>query len=282
MSQLRWGVIGVGRAGAARVRAIQDDPRADLVGGFGGAPSSVGIQSFDTADALLDAVDAVVVSTPDLCHPDDVRRAISADCHVVCEFPLAPTRQVASALFERAQRAQRVLHVGHIELLSGAAGWLRSRCAGRRILGGELSFSGGSRSGIASVAHANIARLHRLVDAVGLPSRVVQCSTAAGSLHATCLVSGAEIVLRFDLKDGARRRTEMRLELEDGLVEQIDRAVFDAGEAVELPAAPGLFASDQRVATQRILDGQPPYVSQRRLLDVLGLADQLVAAGETS
>ena len=40
---LRWGIIGVGRAGAARARALAADPRAEAVLGVRGDPVAAGL-----------------------------------------------------------------------------------------------------------------------------------------------------------------------------------------------------------------------------------------------
>jgi len=47
------------------------------------------------------------------------------------------------------------------------------------------------------------------------------------------------------------------------------------GRNVSLLGTRSLFAADQRVATSRILDGEPPYVTEERILHVLDLVERL-------
>ncbi len=64
-----------------------------------------------SADEVLDAdrVDLVVVLTPPATHPDLVRAALDAGCHVLCEKPLAQSAAIARALFDHAAARERLL-----------------------------------------------------------------------------------------------------------------------------------------------------------------------------
>ncbi|MCK6504966.1 Gfo/Idh/MocA family oxidoreductase [Myxococcota bacterium] len=280
---LKWGVIGVGRAGQARARALHQDPRAQPLYGFRGQPEAVGLRRVEDLGDMLRRVDAVAVCTPDATHPDMVRACLSAGKHVLVEFPLAGSAEVGRELFDLARRHGRVLHVEHIELLGGAALTLRSRARGLPVRGGQVAFTGGTRKGTYGVAHCNVARLHRLLDAVGLPDGVQLQDRSPRHLRARLAYGAARVDLDFRHGADLPRRTTLRLELarEDGsltLLEQVDEAVWQDGQPVDPPALPGLFLQDQLAATARILDGAPPYVGDERVLQVLSLADALVRA----
>ena len=51
MMSVRWGVVGVGRAGRARVNALRSDPRSTIVGGWRGDP--VTAESYMTGYAYV-------------------------------------------------------------------------------------------------------------------------------------------------------------------------------------------------------------------------------------
>jgi hypothetical protein len=275
--KVRWGVLGVGRAGRARAKAMLSDPRCELVGAWRGDVSGMGLKAFDSYADMLQHVDAVAICSPDVFHGDHVHTALSARRHVVCEFPLASSAIEASNLFALSIAYDRVLHVEHIELLTAEAAWLKKQAAGRKLLGGAVRFTGGARTSVASPAHANIARLHRIIDAVGAPTgvQVERCNPEHLSLQ---LDYPDEVTLSVDCKmeAGLDRHLEMVLEFQDGNLRQEDKAVFEDGERIELASGTGLFLADQLAASAAILDGSKPYVSMDQVLAVLGIADTIV------
>lgn len=284
---LRWGVVGVGRAGAARVRAIREDPRSTPVVGWRGDPESAGLDvARDLDDLLSRGLDAVAICAPDAAHPGLVRAALAAGHHVLCEFPLAGSEAEARALFELARASGRVLHVEHIELLGPQAAWIRAAAPGRRLTGGSCRFTTGPRSHTFGIAHANVARLHRLVDPLGPPVEIAVHERSDTHLWATLTWPGspdhyrgdASVAVHFSQGPELRRRTELVLEFDDGAVTQLDRTLLWQGALVELEPGPGLFLADQLEATAEILDGAAPTVGPGAVCAVLGLADRLAAA----
>lgn len=276
MLKVRWGVLGVGRAGSARVNALRADPRCELVGAWRGKVSDMDLREFDSYTDMLSHVDAVAICSPDVFHGDHVHTALTARRHVVCEFPLAASAREASNLYALSIAYDRVLHVEHIELLTPAASWLRKRAQGRKLLGGAVRFTSGARTNVTSPAHANIARLHRIIDAVGEPGgvRVERCNPEQLTLGLD-YSGGAELTVDCRMEEGLERRLEMVLEFEDGNLRQEDRAVFEDGEQVELEPGSGLFQTDQLAATSAILDGTAPYATMDQVLAALGIADSI-------
>ena len=101
---IRWGILGLGRAGRARSRAIADDPRCEWVAVHRGryvdeAPPEIRRSG---PEQVFGHSDAVVIASPDATHPALVQAALHAGCHVVCEYPLAPDADLAQGLFELA------------------------------------------------------------------------------------------------------------------------------------------------------------------------------------
>src|SRR5262245_51809877 len=126
MGALRVGVWGVGTWGEkhARVwrRLASQDPEIELVGVHDqsaerarAVAGSYECRSFESATALLGAVDAVTIATPTVAHRVAAEAALGAGCHVLVEKPLATTTAEADAMLAAATRAGRTLQVGHVE-----------------------------------------------------------------------------------------------------------------------------------------------------------------------
>lgn len=284
---LRWGVIGVGRAGAARTRAMAKDPRATPIIGLRGDPEAVGLAVADSLETLLDAdIDAVAICSPNSTHPALVAAALRANKHVLCEFPVAGSAEEARQLFALAESLGRVLHVEHIELLGPAARWIRAHAASRQLTGGSCRFTTTAVDDTFSIAHANVARLHRLLQPLGPPSDVAVHERTGRRLWATLMWPGnpehyagqASVALECSQALDARRRTELVLEFQDGAVTLLDRTLMHRGAVVELERGPGLFFTDQLEATAEILDGTPPTTGRDNIIAVIALADQIMAA----
>jgi biliverdin reductase len=283
---VRWGVAGVGVAGAARTQAIVADPDSEAALGWRGAPERAGLQRVDTFEALIEGVDAVAICTPDETHAALVRVALEAGRHVVCEYPLAESGPEAQALFDLAAANERVLHVEHIELMTAAAKWIRGRVVGSALFGGSVSFQGAQKAGQDSIAHANLARLHRIVDAFGLPTGLQVSwrddTTLQAALHypgdPSRVLHPATIELNFRRGPDLRRRTELMFETSTGTIVQMDKVLLDNGDPVSLLPQSGLFAMDHTAAMARIRHGGWPSVEPERIVAVLTLADQLQSA----
>lgn len=274
MMKVRWGVLGVGLAGRARVSALRADPRATVVGGFRGDLDSAELDGFHSYEEMLQHVDAVAICSPDNFHASQVHIALSTHRHVVCEYPVAASAGEASSLFALAVARDRVLHVEHIELLTPAARWIRQFAVGKNLLGGNVRFRGGSRRMATSPAHANIARFQRIIDAVGVPEDVSVERCTPSNLSVQLLYSDdVTISLDCHMEEESSRHLEMVLEFDRGIVRQQDRRIFVDGEAVELESGPRLFETDQLAATAAILDGAEPYIPMEQVLDGLSLAD---------
>lgn len=284
---IRWGIAGAGVAGRARGRAILADADAVLVRAWRGDPAALGVEAAADFEALLgDDIDAVAVCTPDDTHEALVRRALEAGKHVVCEFPLAGDRLRARDLYDLAAERGLVLHTEHIELLTPTARWLRGRVLGRKLLGGSVRFTGGPRPHATSVAHANIARLQRLIDAVGSPGSLAVRWRDEAQLQAVLHYSGnpdrydgmAAVHVDFIHGEGLPRKTELVLELTGGTVMQLGKTVLDRGVPVTLPKGPGLFAADHAAAMACIRGTGLPYADRDRVVEGLTLADRLAGA----
>ena len=271
-ARLPLAVVGAGRAGRARVRALGASETACLH-----AVVSRGDPSGPTfADVLEDpAVAGVILCTPNLLHASQARAALDAGKHVLVEFPLAPSPAQLRALLERAHRTDLVLHEEHIELLSPSQAWLRERARPLgRPRGGTLEFTGAGEGWIAdpnlagTPALCALARLHRLVDLFGEAEvRSAELAHGAGYRLEVELgfASGGAVTLVEERAPGAARATHWRVECEKGRL---------GDPPAERPA--DLFAGDLACFVARVSEDAEPYVSDTRCLHVL----ELVAAIE--
>ena len=116
VKRLRVGIVGAGNwAREAHVPGFRSCPEVDLVAicdvdraRAEQLATDVGIPHwYGSAAALLAAerLDLVSIVTPDDSHPADVRAALAAGAHVLCEKPLAVTVEAARALAKAANAA---------------------------------------------------------------------------------------------------------------------------------------------------------------------------------
>jgi predicted dehydrogenase len=113
LSDIRAAVAGVGFIGVAHVEALRRIG-VDVVGVVGSSPDRARTKAaaanlprvYDSYDELVGdpQVDVVHVATPNYVHGEQVRRAMEAGKHVVCEKPLGLTRDETSDLLDQAER----------------------------------------------------------------------------------------------------------------------------------------------------------------------------------
>ena len=113
------GLGGIGRYHATQLRALAADEAVDLVGGMdvdGSARDNFGtefdVATYDDHDLLYDAVDAVVVTTPNRFHEEYVVDALDAGLDVLVEKPLAHDLASAERIAAVARDADGFCAVG--------------------------------------------------------------------------------------------------------------------------------------------------------------------------
>lgn len=271
--RLRVAVVGPGRAGGARIRALEDHARAELRAVVGRTPRPGEPSLEDVLGA--ETIDAVILCTPNLLHAPAVRAALEAGKHVCVEFPLAPDPATARGLFALAERAGRVLHVEHIELLSSAQRWLRERARELGpVLEGELEFTGDLGGWLAepalsgSAALGALARLHRLLDLFGGArverARLVPLAPGHRLEVELRFASGGSVWLLESRAPGLRRATRWDLRCVRGAL----------GTPPDQPAG-RLFREDLDHFLARVLEGEPSYVAPSRVLEGLELVEAI-------
>jgi predicted dehydrogenase len=107
VAALRAGVVGTGFIGVVHVDALRrlGVEVLGVVGSTRERAAAKGIApAYDSYEALLadDRVDVVHITTPNYLHYPQVRQALAAGKHVVCEKPLAVTSEESAELVELA------------------------------------------------------------------------------------------------------------------------------------------------------------------------------------
>jgi predicted dehydrogenase len=110
IEQLRAGVVGTGFIGAVHVEALRR-LGVEVVGVVGSSPERARAKElapvFESYETLLEdeRVDVVHLTTPNHLHHPQVKQALEAGKHVVCEKPLAMTSEQSAELLELAERS---------------------------------------------------------------------------------------------------------------------------------------------------------------------------------
>jgi predicted dehydrogenase len=151
---LRIGVVGCGYWGAKHVRVLSSlghvaqvaliEPNAhsrELVSAAFPAAST-----YSSLDLALPNVDAVVIATPPITHTDLAVRALRSGKHVLVEKPLTTSSAEARLIIEEANRANRILMVGHTFEFNPAVQELRRRLDQGEL--GEVYYTHSSRFNI--------------------------------------------------------------------------------------------------------------------------------------
>ena len=124
---LKIGVLGAGHLGKIHLKCIQDIPQYKLVGFYDPdkektrtVAKEFGIKSFDTIDALIDAVDVVDIVTPTVSHFDCAALAMKKSRHVFIEKPVVTTPEEAMGLIKIAGETNIKVQIGHVERFNPA------------------------------------------------------------------------------------------------------------------------------------------------------------------
>ena len=285
---IRWALWGAGTAGRARARALEGHALATLAAVWRGRyAASLGVPVADDAEASLEGVDGVIITSPSDAHEAQVRTALSQGKHVIVDYPLARSGEGARGCFEAARRAGRVLHVGHIELASPATGRMRSRAPCEAITASELTFSAPGEPWSDGATHAwhNLARVTRSVAVCGAVVGVEVVHSDGAELRAR-LFHEHGAVTSLDLRRGGEgprlQRWVVHTQGACWVEEPADGGPHAPHGGVSIaPRGParGLFAVDTDAALARIVHGLPPTWPECLEIHALDVVTALGAPG---
>jgi len=130
---IRVGVIGAGHLGRLHANLYNKVERAHLVGvydidtGTGQqAAKDADCRAFQSAEELLQEVDAVNIATPTTQHFELAMQALALGRHLFIEKPITTSVEEADRLLARASEKNCVIQVGHIERFNKAMRALHS------------------------------------------------------------------------------------------------------------------------------------------------------------
>lgn len=122
MKALKVGVIGTGNMGRNHVRNLAAEKRFELAGFYDVNKEQAsetlqryGTKAFDSIEALLDEVEAVVIAVPSSLHKKVALLAAEKGVHALVEKPLATTVEDAEIIRQAFEEKKLKLAVGHIE-----------------------------------------------------------------------------------------------------------------------------------------------------------------------
>lgn len=312
---LNLGLVGTGFVADLRAKALAADGRARLVAVAGRQADRTqrfarryGAIAVEHWSDLIgnDQIDALIVCHANAHHAPVIAAALAAHQSVIAEYPLALELELATQVLNLAKTQGLYLHVGHIELLTGA----------HQALGQHLSAIGKPRY----VRYATLnpkspapdrwtycpalfgfplvgalSRIHRLVDSFGPVDRVY-CRNLYGDryigedgleyYHSWLCVAQlsfdndlqAEIVYGKGEGIGAeQRRLEVVGEQGQIILEGEQGQLLGPAGAQPIAVGPrrGLFARDTSLALDQFVLGKPAY-SQAEL-SVYSLAVAIAA-----
>jgi predicted dehydrogenase len=120
-TELTAAVVGTGHLGRHHVRILAGMEGVRCIGAFdtdrerlAEITSEHGVPALAALEEA-GAADAVVVATPTVSHREVAGTLLEADCHVLVEKPIAATVVEAEELKSLAEKASKVLAVGHVE-----------------------------------------------------------------------------------------------------------------------------------------------------------------------
>jgi len=124
---LKVGVFGVGHLGKFHLNNWKEMPEVELVGFFDPNDDTAkeviakyGLKRFDTAEALLQEIDAADIVAPTNLHFELCEKAIRKGRHVFVEKPLANTIEEGRQIVKMAREANIKIQVGHVERFNPA------------------------------------------------------------------------------------------------------------------------------------------------------------------
>jgi len=124
---LKAGVLGAGHLGKIHLKLLNQSKKYELIGFYDPIKENAlkvekefGYKSFDTIEALINAVDVVDIVTPTLSHFECAKEAIEKGKHVFIEKPITNTVEEAEILIQLTEKHNVKGQVGHVERFNPA------------------------------------------------------------------------------------------------------------------------------------------------------------------
>jgi predicted dehydrogenase len=269
---LQIAIIGLGRAGLARIRDLSDFPGAQLAATVSQRP---GVGSHTWPAVCADPhINAVVIATENARHAALAEDALRAGKHVLVDYPLAATASDVARLQDLAAAHNRLLHMEAIGLLTAEHAWQRRALLDPTVTHVHATLDGDLRGWLADEAAAGrvgqliYGRLLALDDVLGpltLDDLELRGDVQAWTLTVRLRAGTRTATLIESRAPGRSREKHVRLEQADGT----------ALVPPPLPPDVGLFRQDLAHFVQRVATGASGYASDAAILRTARLAEEV-------
>lgn len=115
---IRFGIMGIGEVGSVHLDNLQRNADVECIGVFDPAKAEQlaqrGLRVFDSEEELIDASDAIVISTPSHTHADLAAKVLRKNKHLFLEKPIDMNLQAARELVELGKNATSVKQMGFV------------------------------------------------------------------------------------------------------------------------------------------------------------------------
>src|SRR5918911_1878249 len=120
MDRIRIGIIGAGYIGGFHAQVLARDERVRIAAIYvvveeraQRLAQASGATAARSVEELIEASDAIYITTPNTKHTELAIAAVEAAKHVFCEKPMATSMEDARKVFEAARESKNVFQVGH-------------------------------------------------------------------------------------------------------------------------------------------------------------------------
>jgi biliverdin reductase len=314
---LQVGLVGTGYAAKKRAEAFQAGKYAQLIAVSGNNPENTRnfcqtyhVDSVNSWQDLIDDdnLDLICVCNLNRDHASITRRALTANKHVIVEYPLALNGREGQDLINLAQNQNKLLHIEHIEILGGLHQAVRNNLAniGNPFFARYTTIAPKNPAPRRWNYHyhqygfpliAALSRIHRFTDLFG-DVHSVSCQARfwdapEWGYFTSCL---CQAQLRFtngligEITYGkgenftsANRtleiygdRGKLVFEGEKGILIKENKT-----SPIEVGGRRGLFAKDTNLVLEHLLENKPLYVKSTASLYALKVADAAFQSAQT-
>jgi len=269
----RWAVVGLGRAGQARIKSLRNHPMASLIH----VSSRREPSGASFADVLASDVDAVALCRESAHHAADALACIQAGKHVLVEYPLATNVSDARMVLAEAEGFGRVVHVGFLGLRSAWSQRVADVVGSSHIKRVTYSFTAGFGQVPRAEAEKErwgvliLARLHQLIHWFGpltLVSSQIEELTGGWIVNVDLQTEDRQLIRLMETRcTGLARTRSVR-------AWRVDQQEIPTPE---WKPERGVFAHDTDICIQRIAGhtGTQAHVNAASIIEGLSLAEAI-------
>jgi len=141
INQIQIAICGLGSAGKARLKALNESSFFKLAGVVSRHSD---ISSLNWDKTLKNtSIQAVAISTENTRHEQLTKEALQANKHVLCDYPLCFSQKEAEELYKMAHERKLILHTEHMGLLTQEHQWVKNQIKNLgKLKNGEFLFQG--------------------------------------------------------------------------------------------------------------------------------------------